>query len=181
MMQAKRTELTTYLCGFAFLMGGMIGCLTGYLCSDRAYDHLTAFLLCWHAYDPSCTCFAAELLIAVFALILSLTALGPALIPVLLSVSGYSLGLIIFIAIHSALIAGFQPVFWIAFVPDVLVILCISERCSEISKQITRSWTSCGARTFHLGYLLRRIWIFLVFLVGLFCFHCILYSRYFIL
>lgn len=163
MMRAKRTDLTAYICGFAFLLGGMSGCLTGFLCSGKAQSQLTAVFYVWHTRDASGICFAAELLVAVFALILSLVVFGYVLIPFLNAFVGYAFGLALFISAHSASVSTEQAYRSFSYIPDILFLVHIAVLCSGISLQVTRGWTSGGARIFDLQNKLRRIWIDLFF------------------
>ena len=175
-MQAKRAELITYICEFAFLLGGMSGCLTGSLCSDEAQYYLTSYFFYWHTYDGMIACFAAELLTAVFALILSLAVYSYILIPALDAIFGYCFGLALFISIQSSAAFAINWLFMFSFIPDTLVLLRFTVISSEISIRKTQSWTSTGKRIFDLKYSLQRIWTDLFILLMSFAIRCILYG-----
>lgn len=164
MMRTKRAELSTYTCGFSYLLGGMIGCLTGFLCSDKALSHLLVLFSGWHTFDAFGTCFAAELLIAVFALLLSLSAYGSVLIPILVLAAGYYSGILLFSAAFSEAAVPWRLYPLFLFFPDILVLLRITSHGCGISLQISRSWTSGGIRTFDLNNRLYWIWIELIIL-----------------
>lgn len=172
MMRTKRAELSTYTCGFAFLLGGMMGCLTGFLCSDNALSHLTVLFSGWHSFDAFGTCFAAELLIAVFALLLSLAAYGAVLIPVTVLAAGYCSGVFLLSAAFSEAAALWRL---FLFFPDVLLLLRIASRCCGISLQISHAWTSGGKRTFDLKSRLYWIWIELIILWILYALRCLIF------
>ena len=168
MMRENIAELSTFTCGFTFVFGGMIGCLTGAFCSDAALISLTDSFHCWCNIDPYGICFAAELLIAVFALLLSLAAFGAVLIPAIMLIFGYCIGILIFASVCT----NFQN-WWlictaISFVPDVMIMMRIISRCTGISLALTYSWTSKGFRAFDLKSRLCWIWIDLVILLALY-------------
>ncbi len=167
MMQAKRAELTTYICGFAFLLGGMSGCLTGSLCSVEAQNHMTSYILYLHIDVAMIACFAAELLTAVFALILSLVVYGFILAPALDCIFGYCVGLACIFIIRSNAVFAIQGLLFFSYIPDTLVLLRLTVLSSVISRRNTQSWTSTGNRIFDLKYSLHRIWAYLfIFLIA---------------
>ena len=166
-MQAKRAELITYICGFAFLLGGMSGCLTGFLCSEEAQNHLTSCFLSWNISDVIIACFAAELLMAVFALILSLAPYSYIMLTLLDTLFGYCFGLALFFIIQSNAAFAIHGLLFCSFIPDTFVLLHLSVLSSEISKRNTQVWTSTGMRIFDLKFSLQRIWaeLFILFIV----------------
>ena len=161
MMQAKKAELTRYSCGFAFLFGGLSGCLTGYLCSENAQYQLSIYFLSWNFSDVSDAYFAAELLIAVFALILSLVIFGHIFIPVLDLLIGFIVGITLFITAKYLNMLSWEWYQSFAFLPDALIMIRLTQLSSEISKRNTKTWTSMGLRIFDVEYSLHRIWIYL--------------------
>ena len=175
MIQAKRAELTTYLCGFAFLMGGMSGCLTTFLCSDQAQNHLTSYIIHLNNNDVIIACFAAELLSAVFALILSLVAYGFVLVPVLDSIFGYCFGFACILIIQSTVAFTIQGLLFFSFIPDTLVLIRLTVISSEISYRNTQSWISSGNRAFDLKYSLHSVWAYLYIILIAFALRHILF------
>ena len=165
MMQAKRAEISAYICGFAFLLGGMSGCLTGFLCSYEAQNHLTSYIINLHTDDAMIACFAAELLTAVFALILSLAAYGFVLVPAFDCICGYCFGFASLIILQSTAAFSIHGFLFFSFIPDTIALLRISVISSEISHRNTKSWTSTGDRIFDLKYSLHRVWIYLFILL----------------
>ena len=165
-MQAKRAELsTTYFCGFSFLLGGMSGCLTGFLCSDKAQNHLTSYIFYLHTDDAMIACFAAELLTAVFALVLSLMVYGFIFVPALDSIFGYCFGFACILNIQSTVAFSIHGLLFYSFIPDTLVLLRLTVISSEISHRNTKSWISTGSRIFDLKYSLYWVWAYLFILL----------------
>ncbi len=175
-MQAKRAGLIAYICEFAFLFGGMSGCLTGFLCSDEAQNYLTSYFLYWFTFDGIIACFAAELLTTVFALILSLVAYSYILIPAFDAIFGYCFGLALFFNIQSNTALALNGILFCSFIPDTMVLLRFTVLSSEISIRKTQSWTSTGKRIFDLKYSLHRIWAELFFVLIVFAIRCILFA-----
>lgn len=168
MIRAKKADLSTYFCGFLFLLGGMSGCLTGSLCSSKTVSDLAAFFFNRCSFDPTYAFFSAELLLAVFALLLSIAAFGIVFIPVLDALLGYSYGIILYSAAYSIHTALQLFLCTISLIPDVLFLLHLTVLCSGVSIHIARTWTSSGARVFDLNGRMRVIWTELNILFTLF-------------
>ncbi len=167
MYLAKGAVMSKPICGFAFLFGGMVGCLVLYLSSDSALSSLSSLLLNGQALETTSICFAAELLIAVFALLLSITAFGLILIPVFDFVIGFYFGIWILLSIYACITSGqlmyglFMPI------PNSMILVYITAQCSEISAKNAEIWTSKGLRTFDLRTRTYGIWLMLIVLLVL--------------
>ena len=159
-MLDKRAELSTYICGFAFILGGMAGCLSCSLCSDEAISRLTINLVFRHTIDMPCTC-------------LSMAVFGALLIPLLDAAAGYCCGVLSYCMIISAelLPYGFLDLLIIGL--GMLGFLRISVLCTGMSAKFSRLMASDGILSYDLNEFLRAIWTALLILLILFAAHCL--------
>lgn len=174
-MLGRKAEISEYLCGFAFLFGGITGCLTCEFCSNAARSNLISVLLLQQPNNASGISFAAELLIAVFALLLSLAAFGTILIPALVSLLGYCFGITLFLSVCSEIPVLFNDYQLLFFIPDMFILLRIASLCTAMSLHITKAWTSSGRIIFDMNGRMRVIWIELILLPMLFAIRNLLF------
>lgn len=170
-MRERKADLGTFVCGFAFLFGGGAGCLICLLCSESAFSWLQQYIHRSQLFDSPGICIAAELLFAVFALLLSTAAFGMLIIPALDSALGYCCG-IQFCCVASAAdgFCGFNC--GIVFVSAaVLILLHISSVCFGLSSLLLSRICGIGTKTCDLRCRLFHVWVDLVILLILFALH----------
>lgn len=173
MMQTKRAELSMYICGYSFLFGGITGCLTGFLCSDQTLILMAERYPCGYTVETICICFAAELLIAVFALLFSVSAFGAVLIPVLNVISGYCIGFILFLFASTCPMLPYRLIVIFSFIPDFILMQDMITSCFALSSSFTQLFASRGCRTVDVASRMRRTWIELLFIWIIFNVRCL--------